>query len=205
MLRILIADDHDVVRKGLKHILLSEFPSAHVQEVADGKSLVQEALRDTWDFILSDITMPELSGILALQKIREVNPTVPIIILSVQTSDQYSKTAFRAGASGYVGKDAAPDKLISVIKRVLKGERQAAAITGNENEAFSGKLPHEHLTIREMEVFKLLANGKALVEIAELLSLSPSTISSFRARILKKTGAANNADLVRYAVENNLL
>ncbi len=205
MLRFLIADDHEIVRRGLKHILLNEFPSAQIKEVADGRSLLTIALQQEWDLVITDISMPELSGIKALQQIKEQKPQTPVLILSLQTGEQYSKTAFRAGASGYVSKDAPPEELVSAISKILRGEKQQQSEIRAENKPSSEKLPHELLTLRELEVLRMLAEGKALVEIATTLSLSPSTISSFRARILKKIGAENNAGLVRYAVEHKLL
>ncbi len=205
MLRFLIADDHEIVRRGLKHILLHEYPSAHIHEAADGNTLLEMALQQDWDLIITDISMPVLSGIKALREIKNKKPGTPVLILSLQTSEQYSKTALRAGASGYVSKDAPHEELVSSISNILRGEKQWHPVIGAENKPASEKLPHELLTLREMEVLRMLAGGKALVEIAAALSLSPSTISSFRARILKKIGAENNADLVRYAIENKLL
>ncbi len=207
MLRILIADDHEIVRKGLRHILYEAFPDAYFEEAVDGAALVEKALQQEWSIILCDITMPGINGIQALQQIRAKLPALPILIVSIQTEEQYSKTVIRAGASGYVCKDAAPNELISAVQTVLQGKKYTSSPEKTKQENKKGKdgLPHDQLSIRELEVLKMLANGKNLIEIGENLSLSPSTISTFRARILKKLGLSNNSELTRYAVIHKLI
>jgi two-component system invasion response regulator UvrY len=207
MLRILIADDHEIVRKGLKHILLEEFPFAHIEEAVDGIMLLEKALNADWDIVLCDIAMPNLNGIKALQQIKAKLPALPVLIISIQTEEQYSKTMLRAGASGYLSKDAAPKELVTAVQTILEGNKFFLSAAKNKTEAPEtiGVPPHEQLSIRELEVLKLLANGNTLIQIGEALSLSPSTISTFRARIVKKLGVSNNAELTRYAVANNLI
>ena len=207
MLRVLIADDHEIVRRGLKHILLEKYPSAHIEEVMDGSALVEQTLKGKWDLILCDITMPGLSAIRALQLIRAQLPGIPVLVISIQTEEQYSKTMLRAGASGYLCKDAAPNELITAVQTVLQGKIYLSPSdkpNPNHNDA-SARLPHEQLSIRELEVLKMLANGKSLIEIGEKLSLSPSTISTFRARILKKLEVTNNSELTKYSIIHKLI
>lgn len=205
MIRILIADDHEVVRTGLKYILLAEFPDAEIAEVSNGRHLLQRALDEHWDIILSDITMPEMNGIQALQYIKSAKPAMPVLIISMQTGEQYLKKLRKAGASGYFSKGADPDELLIAVHTILRGERYFPAQRSEKFPDSTSGMPHELLSIRELEIMKLIARGKSLIDIAELLNLSPSTVSTFRARVFKKMKFTSDADLVRYAVENHLI
>jgi two-component system invasion response regulator UvrY len=209
MLRILIADDHTVVRRGLKQILLEEFRSAEIEEVTDAEELLKKVLKEHWDVIVSDISMPGKSGLEVLQEIKHHYPRLPVLILSVHPEDQYAVRVLKAGASGYLNKDSAPDELVKAVHQVLLGKKyitssiaeRLALLLGQDAE----KLPHEMLSDREFEVLKLLAAGHAISDIAEKLSLSSTTISTYRARILTKMSMKTNADLTSYVIANRLL
>ncbi|HTR28780.1 MAG TPA: response regulator transcription factor [Puia sp.] len=209
MLRILIADDHTVVRKGLKQILLEEFPSAEITESADAATLFMKVLREEWDVVITDISMPDKSGLEVLQQIRRDHPRLPVLILSAHSEDQYAIRALKAGANGYLCKDSASEELVTAIRRILLGKKYITASLA-EKLAFhldqdSDHPPHESLSDREFEVMKFLASGKVVSEIASQLCLSVTTISTYRARILTKMNMKTNYDLTRYAMENNLL
>jgi two-component system invasion response regulator UvrY len=210
MLRILIADDHTVVRKGLKQILLEEFPTAEITETADASALFMKVLREEWDVVITDISMPDKSGLEVLQQIRRDQPRLPVLILSAHSEDQYAIRALKAGASGYLCKDSASEELVTAIRRILLGKKYITSSLA-EKLAFhldlddSDRPPHEILSDREFEVMKFLASGKVVSEIASQLCLSVTTISTYRARILTKMNLKTNYDLTRYAMENNLL
>jgi two-component system invasion response regulator UvrY len=209
MLRILIADDHTVVRKGLRQILLEEFPSAEITESADAATLFMKVLREEWDVVITDISMPDKSGLEVLQQIRRDHPRLPVLILSAHSEDQYAIRALKAGANGYLCKDSASEELVTAIRRILLGKKYITASLA-EKLAFhldqdSDHPPHESLSDREFEVMKFLASGKVVSEIASQLCLSVTTISTYRARILTKMNLKTNYDLTRYAMENNLL
>ncbi len=210
MLRILIADDHTVVRKGLRQILLEEFPTAEITETADAATLFKKVLREDWDVVITDISMPDKSGLEVLQQIRRDHPRLPVLILSAHSEDQYAIRALKAGASGYLCKDSASEELVTAIRRILLGKKYITSSLA-EKLAFqldqddSDRPLHESLSDREFEVMKFLASGKVVSEIASQLCLSVTTISTYRARILTKMNFKTNYDLTRYAMENNLL
>lgn len=210
MLRILIADDHTVVRKGLRQILLEEFPTAEITETADAAALFLKVLREEWDVVITDISMPDKSGLEVLQQIRRDQPRLPVLILSAHSEDQYAIRALKAGASGYLCKDSASDELVIAIRRILMGKKYitsslAEKLAFHLDQDDSDRPAHETLSDREFEVMKFLASGKVVSEIASQLCLSVTTISTYRARILTKMNMKTNYDLTRYAMENNLL
>ena len=209
MLKILIADDHTVVRKGLRQILLDEFPGAEIGEVADGGELVKKVMTAKWDVVVSDLSMPGRSGLDALQQIRLTHPDLPVLILSIHPEEQYALRALKSGASGYLSKDTAPDELVKAVQKVLLGKKYISqAIAEKLANTFSSDVslqPHENLSDREFDVMKFLANGKSVSEIADTLSLSVTTVSTYRARIMTKMNLKSNSDLTKYAIENNLL
>jgi two-component system invasion response regulator UvrY len=209
MRRFLIADDHSVVRKGLKQIIFEAFPSALIEEVTNAEDLLKKAIMEEWDVVISDISMPGRSGLEILQQVRLDHPKLPFLILSVHPEDQYAIRVLKAGASGYLNKDSAPEELVKAINQILLGKRyitpSIAEKLADTLDRDSAKLPHEYLSDREFEVCKLLAAGKSVSEIAEKIFLSVTTVSTYRARIMTKMGLKTNADLTLYAVENKLL
>jgi len=199
MIRILIADDHIVVRKGLRQILAEEFTDAHIEDVPDAEELIKKVIKEKWDVVISDLTMPGKSGLDALLYIKQNNPTLPVLILSIHPEEQYAIRVLKAGASGYLSKDTAPDELVNAVKRVMQGKKyitlSIAEKIADSLDSDSDKKMHEYLSDREFVVFKMLAAGKAVGEIADNLSLSVTTVSTYRARILSKMNMKSNANL----------
>lgn len=209
MIKFLIADDHSLIRKGLSTVLREEFPGAEVSEVTDSSALVNKAVEQKWDLIISDISMPGRSILETLRQLKKILPETPVLILSVHPEDQYVVRALKAGTSGYLNKESRPEELVKAIKQLLQGKRYISA-EGAERLAASfgddpNKLPHEKLSEREFDVLKRIASGKTVSEIAAALSLSVNTISTYRSRILEKMNMQNNAELTLYAIENKLL
>jgi two-component system, NarL family, invasion response regulator UvrY len=207
-MRILIADDHAIVRKGIKGILLEEYPSAHIQEVADGDTLFKKTISEEWDVIITDLSMPGLSGLEALREIKKHSPKTPVLVLSLQPEEEYATRVLKAGASGYVNKDAALTELVKAVQRVLLGRKyitpSIAEKLANDIGLDSEKAAHERLTDREFNIMKLIASGKPNFKIAADLSLSPTTIGTYRSRILEKMRLKTNADLTRYVLNSGL-
>jgi two-component system invasion response regulator UvrY len=209
MLRILVADDHTVVRRGLRQILLEGFPGAAIEEVADAEDLVKQVMKLPWDVVISDLSMPGRSGLDALQQIKQLQPGLPVLILSIHPEDQYALRVLKAGASGYLSKDMAPDELVNAVQKVMLGKKYISTAVAEKLASAldqdNSKAPHESLSDREFSVLKMLAAGKSVSEIADSLFLSVTTVSTYRARILAKMNLKNNADLTLYAVEHKLL
>jgi len=205
-----LADDHAVVRRGLKQILSEAFVDVAFGEAEDGAQTLAQASQQPWDVIVLDVSMPGRSGLEVLSEIKKQRPGTPVILLSVHPEDQLAIRGLKAGASGYLTKDSAPEELVRAIHKVLElkgryvstqlAERLAQAIGCPSNEP-----AHEFLSNREYEVLLLIASGKGLTEIAKQLRLSIKTVSTYRTRILEKMGARNNSDLTRYALTNQLI
>jgi two-component system invasion response regulator UvrY len=209
MLRFLIADDHSVVRKGVKQILQDAFPSALIEEVADAEELLKRINKEEWDAVISDISMPGRSGLDVLQQIRQAHPKLPILILSMHHENQYAIRVLKAGASGYLNKDSAPEDLVKAVNQVLLGKKYITSSIAEKLvsavDQDGKKFTHEYLSDREFEVLKLLAAGKSVSDISEQISLSVSTISTYRARIMTKLSLRTNADLTLYSFEHKLI
>jgi two-component system, NarL family, invasion response regulator UvrY len=208
-MRILIADDHAIVRKGLKQILLEEYPNAHIGETDNAEELVKKAIFEQWDVVISDLNMPGRSGLDALKQIKQTSPKLPVLIMSMYPEDQYAVRVLKAGAAGYLGKDSVHDELIKAIQTVIRGKKFITpAIAEKLVDAFRAEgdePPHHLLSDREFDVFKLLAAGKTNSEIADQLSLSTTTVSTYRSRILEKMHLRSNAELIMYAMEKKLI
>ncbi len=206
---ILIGDDHSVVRRGLRNILNDAFPFAQIEEASDGIELLDKALEQEWSIIISDITMPGKTGIEVLKELKETKPKQPVLILSVHAPEQYAVRTLKAGAAGYLTKESAPDELVKAVQHILSGRKYITSeiaellVDVNSNEDSNKKL-HEILSDREFEVLKLIASGKTVSQIAEILSLSIHTISTYRSRILEKMRMSTNAELTKYAITNQL-
>ena len=209
MIRILVADDHTVVRRGLRQILLEGFPGAYVEEVGDAEDLIKHVVKSEWDVVISDLSMPGRSGLDALQQIKQLHPNLPVLILSIHPEEQYALRVLKAGASGYLSKDMAPDELVIAVKKVILGKKYITASVAEKLAATldqdHNKPLHEFLSDREFNVLKMLAAGRSVSEIAESLFLSVTTVSTYRSRILTKMNLKNNAELTLYSMENKLL
>lgn len=208
-MKFLIADDHAIVRKGLGQILREEFPDSTIQEVANSNEVLEHVRKNIWDIILLDISMPGRNGIETLKQIRTEGFKAPVLMLSMHPEEQYAIRVLKAGASGFLNKESATEELLMAIHKILSGkkyitdsvaEKLAETVTDK-----SGKSAHELLSDREMQVLQLLSSGKTVSEIADEISLSVNTISTYRSRILEKLSLNNNAELTRYAIDNNLV
>jgi two-component system invasion response regulator UvrY len=209
-MRILIADDHAIVRKGIRQLLVEEYPSAKIEEVGDSESLIAKANTETWDVVICDLDMPGRSGLDAMQQIRAIHPKLPVLIMSIYPGEQYARRLLKAGAAGYLSKDAATEDLAKAVRQVLLGRKYispavAEVIADDIGRDGTDKASHESLSNREFEIFKLIASGRSVSEIAEKLSLSSATVSTHRARILAKMNLRTNAELIRYALDNKLI
>ena len=209
-MKFLIVDDHAVIRRGLKQILLEEFPTAMIAEAEDAEIVISSCLSNDWDVVISDLSMPGRSGLDIVYAMKQNCPKVPVLILSIHAQEQYAYRAFKAGAAGYLSKGAAPEELVKAVQRVLQGRKyissslaeKLANELGNKN---GNKEAHELLSDREFDVFTLLASGVSVSKIAETLSLSITTVSTYRSRILTKMDMKSNADLTRYAINKTLI
>lgn len=184
-MKILIADDHAIVRRGLKEILLEDFPLAEIEEVADADGLLKSINKNNFDVVITDLSMPGRSGLEALQQIRQYNTKLPVLVLSIYPEDQYAVRVLKAGASGYLNKDLAPEELVNAVRRVISGRKyitpSIAEKLADTFDLHSNKKLHEQLSDREFEVMKLLASGKPVSEIGNELNLGVTTISTYRA------------------------
>jgi len=207
MKRIILADDHSFIRLGLIQLLKDEYPAVEITQVSDGEALIKEVMLHDWDLVISDLDMPGRSGLEALEQIKLIKPHLPVLILSIYAEDLYAVRVLKAGASGYLNKNSAPDELITAVQRISLGKKYITAEIA-EKLLTSGddiKKPHELLTNREFEIFKLLALGKTVTQIADSLSLALTTISTYRSRIMEKLNLSTNSDLTRYALSHHII
>ena len=209
MLRILVADDHEVVRKGLVKVLAESLQPIKVDEAGNGQEALSKALKGEYDLIVLDMKMPGKSGLDILKEIKQHHPKLPVMILSMLPEEQFAIRAIRAGASGYLTKECAGDELVLAIRKALKGERYISAtlaeIMAADLDNEWEKPLHEILSDREYQVMLMIASGKPVGAIAKELCLSAKTISSYRANILLKTRMKNNAEITHYAIQNKLV
>lgn len=209
MLRILIADDHPIVRQGLKQLIGKTTDMVAVDEASDGWEVLNKARASHCDVVLLDISMPGLHGLDIIRQLKKESPRLPILILSMHSEEQYAVRAFRAGASGYLTKQSTPDELITAIRKVSMGGKYVSSSLAerlaSDLEIGAKQLPHETLSNREYQVMRMIAAGKTVAKIAEELSLSVPTISTYRSRLLQKMQMKNNVELANYVIENQLL
>jgi two-component system invasion response regulator UvrY len=209
MLKVLIVDDHAVVRQGLRQIL-TEIPELSVvAEAENGQDALNKVRAEPWDVLVLDMSMPGRSGLDILKDVRRERPETRVLVLSMHPEDQFAVRMLRAGASGYLTKETAPDQLVAAVRKVLTGGRYISPSLA-EKLAFdvdrdSDRPLHEKLSDREFQVLRRLAMGKTVQEIAAELMLSPKTISTYRARVLEKLELKSNAELIHYAIGNKLV
>ena len=208
-IRVLIADDHAIIRQGLKQIL-SDTEDLEVTGEADGGVPALQMIRDhQYDVVLMDVSMPDRNGIDSLKLIRKENPRLPVLMLSMHPEEQYAIRALRAGAAGYLSKQGAPEQLVTAIRQVASGKKFVSAAVAEElansiNEDFD-RPPHEKLSDREYQTLCMISSGKTLTQIAEQLNLSVKTVSVYRARLLEKMKLRNNAELTHYGLKHGLV
>src|SRR5437879_2770689 len=207
-MRILLADDNAVVRHGLKQILADEFKRAVFGEARNAQEALNLVWKENWDVAVLDITMPGRSGLEVLREIKKSKPKLPVLVLSMHPEGQFAVRVLKRGASGYMTKESAPEELVSAIKKILAGGRYVSPSLAEKLATYLSddqKSPQEKLSDREFQVLRLIASGKMVSEIARELSLSVKTISTYRSRILEKMGMKNNAELMHYAMQHQLV
>jgi len=208
-MKILIADDHTIFREGLKHIL-TEYPDMVVaDEARNGREVLDKIWNNDYDMVLLDISMPGMTGLEALKQLKNDRPKLPVLVLSMHPEEQYAVRALRAGASGYLTKESAPDELMTAIRKISQGRKYITSSLAErlalEMEADSEKPLHDVLSDREYQVLRMIAEGRTVKHIAEELSLSIKTVSTYRTRIMEKMKMTTNAELMHYAMKHHLL
>ena len=208
-MRILIADDHELIRHGLRGLLRDHFPEVRITEASTAKEAAAAALRGNWDLALVDINMPGRSGLELIRDLRQMHPALPLLAVSAHTEEDFALRALKLGAAGYVSKQSAADVLVAAVTHVLSGGRYVSPAVAEKlaqaaAEGWSGT-PHENLSHREMQVLQMIATGKTIKEIAGELALSEKTIATYRSRISEKLGLSTNVELTRYALQHSLV
>ena len=209
MTRVLLVDDHAVVRQGLKQVLAESLPDATFGDAASADEALRMVRTANWDIVVLDISLPGKSGIEALKELRAAPPRLPVLVLSMHPEEQFAVRALKAGAAGYVTKRTAARDVVAAVQKVLSGGRYVSASLAErlaaQTQAGSAQAPHEALSDREYQVFRLLAMGKTVKQIGKELDLSPQTVSTHRTHILEKMGMQSNAELIQYAMRNQIV
>ncbi len=209
MIKVLIADDHPIVRQGLRQILAGTPDMEVAGEAVNGQEALDQVRVGGWDMLVLDMTMPGRSGFDILKELKHEQPHLPVLVLSMHAEEQFAVRVLKAGASGYLTKENAPEELVKAIRKVVSGGKYVSPGLA-ENLAISldtgsDRPRHETLSDREFQVMRLMASGKTLAEIADTLSLSAKTVSTYRTRLLEKLNLKTNAELVRYVIDNGLV
>jgi len=210
MIKVLIVDDHAIVRRGLKELLTDE-PDISVFEAGDAELASELIRKDRWDLIVLDLDLPGKSGLQLLDEVKRDSRSIPVLVLSVHSEEQFAVRTLRAGAAGFMSKDAAAEDLVAAIRRILAGGKHISqtvaellvARASPDSDAFTS--PHEKLSDREFQILRLFGSGKTVTGIARELSISIPTVSTYRARILEKLQMKTTAELIRYAIQNRLV
>jgi DNA-binding NarL/FixJ family response regulator len=209
MIKVVVVDDHAVVREGLKRIISENPGMAVTAEAGDGHEAMRIILSEPCDVVLLDITMPNKSGLDVLKQLHAQSPRLPVLVLSMHAEDQYAVRVLRAGAAGYLTKESAPAKLVQAIRKVVRGGKYVSPTLAErlvyDLGTDTSKAPHEILSDREYQVLCMIASGKTVTQIGEELGLSVKTVSTYRVRMLEKLNMKNNAELTRYAIKEGLV
>lgn len=210
IIKVLVVDDHALIRKGLKQILDDTSDMRVTGEAETGMQAIKMARENGYDMVLLDITLPDKHGVEVLKQIKAECPALPVLILSMHPDDQYAMRAIRAGASGYMNKQSAPSQLVTAIRKVASGKKYisgelAEQLANDLTKDSQQEVSHQVLSNREYQTLCLMAAGKSLSEMADIMSLSAKTVSVYRARMLEKMNLKNNAEAVRYALSHNLI
>jgi two-component system invasion response regulator UvrY len=206
MMRILLVDDHPVVRHGIRQILVEGLEEVSVGEASDVATASAQIRNDVWDVVVLDLTLPGASGLDLLKEIRRDRPALPVLVLSMHPASQFARRVLAAGASGYLTKDSATTELVTAIEQIHQGRMYLGGQPGDGPSAPAvGAAPHDTLSDREYQVLRMIGSGKTVSEIAAAYSLSVKTVSTYRSRLLEKLEMHSNAELMRYAIENGLM
>jgi two-component system invasion response regulator UvrY len=209
MKKLLIVDDHEVVREGVKKILDEQLGAITFGEASTAPEALRLVREQEWDVVVLDLSIGDRSGLEVLKELKQIRPRLPVLILSMHSEEQYARRAFTAGATGYITKYSPRAELVKAINKVIEGGVYLSSALAERLVIDFGRgtdrVPHETLSDREFEVMRLIASGKTVNEIADLLSLSPRTISTYRARLLEKMRMKTNAELIHYAIQNKLV
>lgn len=208
MIRILLVDDHPVARHGIKALLGDRMKEAYIGEAADAASALRHIRDGGWDLAIIDLSMPGMSGLDLIKEIHHVQPSLPTLALSMHPPSQFARRALSAGAIGYITKDAKLEEFVDAVDSARRGRRYISSDTADlllRQAAKWDALPHESLSDREYQVLRLLGSGQTISDIGRDLGLSVKTVSTYRSRVLEKLGMRSNAELMRYAIENQLL
>lgn len=207
--RMMLVDDHPIVRRGVRDILDDAFPRSLIQEVGSGEEALTMVRDYTWDVVILDLGLPDVSGLDVLKKVREMQARLPVLVLSIHTPDQFARRAIAAGASGYLTKNTADEELVNAVQRLLHGGKyfgpevlESVVLAMHPD---SGELPHERLSDREYQILRMIGGGRTVSEIAKELTLSVKTVSTYRARLLEKMELRTNAELTHYVARHGLL
>ena len=209
MTRVLIADDHEIVRHGLRDILTTRLGKVALSEAKDAGETINLLIKEDWDLVLLDINMPGRDGLEVLAEAKRLRPKTPVLVLTAYPEEQFALRAFKLGASGYLTKQSATDELVTAVQRILAGgkyitaslaERLAVSLGGSDDQA-----PHEALSNRELQVLRLIAVGKSIKETAAEMALSEKTVATYRTRISEKAGLKTNVEIARYALKHGLV
>ena len=208
-MKILIVDDHVLIRRGMISLLSGQYQGLQIGEAADAREGLDAVAKKGWDLVIVDISMPGRNGLELIQEIKREKPNLPVLVVSAHSEKDYALRAFKLGASGYVSKQSAPDVLVTAVERLLSGRRYVSQDMAEQLAgAVSGNAPtdsHAALSNRELEVLKLIASGRTIKEISGMLALSVKTVATYRSRIAEKMGLSSNVELTRYAMTHDLV
>jgi len=208
-MRLLIADDHPFIRRGIKQLVADELPGSVLGEAQTCPEVLQLVRNENWDLVILDLAMPGGDGLEVLRQIKSLRPKLPVLVLTMHTEDQFGVLVMREGAAGYLTKRAAPDELVKAIRKISQGSKYITSTLAeklaHEIDKGSEKPSHKLLSTREFQVFIQLASGRTVDEIAEELSISDKTVRQFRSRLMRKMGLKNNVELARYAMQHDLV
>jgi two-component system invasion response regulator UvrY len=209
VLKILLADDHAVVRQGIRQIIGMRYPQATFGEASSLRELRDMLDKDPWDILILDLAFPEGNGLEILKQVKSEHSNLPVLVLSMYPEDQYAVRTIRAGASGYLSKEGAPEELVKAIQTIISGGEYISSAVAEQLVNYARNAddqpPHKYLSDREYQVLCLIASGKELKEISQELSLSAKTVSTYRTRLLQKMKMKTNAELTHYAIQNGLV
>jgi DNA-binding NarL/FixJ family response regulator len=209
MIRVLIVEDHEIVRRGLKHVFSDEFPELETGEAENSRMALELITTQIWDLVLLDINIPGRNGLEVLAEVKRLRPRTPVLVLSAYPDEEFAVRSLKLGASGYLNKSLAADEILAAAKKVLAGGKYVTASLAEKLAALLGgdgqQPPHASLSCRELQVLRLVASGRTIKEIAAEMALSEKTVGTYRGRIARKLGLHSNVDLTRYALKHRLV